>query len=197
MNFSEAFALQLAGGVVRPAIFFRLATDPVIRIWGGVGDFALAADNIETAGGVYQGWGELNDIPALAQLINGVASRVDFAVSGVGPVAARLADEEAEDIRGRRVNLGVMALGSDWQPVSTVAWLWEGEADTLIIDSRLDGDQRIETLTLSVASIFTGRRRPRYRHYTDAEQRRRSPDDRYCERVSLYAQEYTKVWPRF
>lgn len=195
--FGPAAAAQLAGGIVRPAIFFRTATDPVVRLWAGIGDIEVAADLIETDTAIYKGIGDLGNIPALQQLINGTATRVDFTVSGIGPTGLRLADEDAPQVRGRTVNIGFRTLDKDWQPSMPMAWVWEGESDVITLDSRLDGDRRIETLTLSVGSLFTGRRRPRYKHYTDQEQRRRSPDDRLCDRVNLYSQAYTKTWPRF
>lgn len=198
VSFNEAARIQLAGGIVRPGIFFRLDTTPPVRIWGGAGLFSVPPDSVETEGGTYIGWGELKELPALQQLINGVATRVDFVVSGISEVGMRLADEEAENVRGKAVNIGILLLDQDWQPVSEMTWLGDSyEADVMTLDSRLEGDIRVETLVLSVASTFTGRRRPRYKHYTDAEQRRRSPDDRYCERVTVYAQQYTKTWPRY
>lgn len=188
---------RLKSGIVRPALFFRMATDPVVRVWSGAGDFAVPADLIETEGGTYVGFGEILDFPALDQLVNGVATRVEFMLSGVGETALRLADEDASQVRGKPVNIGMIELDQDWQPSSPMQWIWEGEADYLTMDSRLNADARIETVTLSVGSLFTGRRRPRFRHYTDQEQRRRSPDDRLCDRVNLYSQSYTKTWPRF
>lgn len=195
---TDVAALQrLKAGVVRPALFFRMATDPLVRVWSGAGDFAVPADLIETEGGLYQGFGDILEFPALDQLVNGVATRIDFMLSGVGENALRLADEDAAQVRGSAVNIGLMELDEDWQPSSAMQWIWEGEADFLTMDSRLQSDSRIETVTLSVGSLFTGRRRPRFRHYTDQEQRRRSPDDRLCDRVTLYSQSYTKTWPRF
>lgn len=189
---------EFAKSVLRVGIFFRLATEPRVRIWSGPGDFAVPADFIEYEGGTYIGVGALLDIPVLDQLVNGVASRLDFSLSVVGDTdLMRLADEDADTVRGSDINIGLMPLGDDEQPVGAMVWVWEGQADTVTIESRLDGDRRVETMTISAGSLFTGRRRPNYRHYTDQEQRKRSPDDRLCDRVTLYSQQYNKTWPRF
>lgn len=189
--------VDYAAGIQRLSFFFRMETDPIVRIWTGFGDYVLPADNIETETSNYIGWGDILQLPTLNQLVNGVASRVDFSISGVGETGLRLADEDYDQVRGAIVHIGMVPQDENWQPAGPTEWIWEGEADVLTFDSRNEGDRRVETIALSVGSIFTGRRRPRFKHYTDAEQRRRSADDRLCDRVTLYSQQYTKTWPRF
>lgn len=190
---------QLAGDLIRPAILFRLATDPVIRLWAGVGDLAIGADLIEDVeGAVYSGMGELISPPEVNALVNGLAERVEFAISGAaitGDVAA-LASTEAALVRDAPVNLGFFIFGEDLQQLSPTAWLWDGTGDSLKID-RAPGDAggAIRTLSLSVGSLLTGRQRPNIAYWTPRDQRRRSTDDAFCDYVPKYNQGTTKVWP--
>jgi len=189
---------EFAKSIVRLGVFWRLATTPRVRLWSGVGDFALPADLIDIEGGAYIGKGSLVDIPTLDQLVNGVAARFDFSISAVGQTELlELADEDAANVRGSAINIGLLPFDAAEQPVGAMVWVWEGEADIVTLDSRLEGDRRIDTMTISAGSLFTGRRRPTFRHYTDQEQRRRSADDRFCDRVTLYSTNYNKTWPKF
>lgn len=195
-SFDEAAAVQLAGGIVRPALFLRLETPSVVRAWSGIGDFEVPADAVEAAPAIYKGVGELLNWPAVQQLVNGSAERIEFAVSGVTTRVMALADEEANDVRGASALIGFVALGADWQPLTPTAWLWEGEADVVRGQrSSAEDGSAVRTITLSVGSVMTGRRRARLAFWTDVEQRRRSPTDRFCDRVALYSQGTTKGWP--
>lgn len=177
------------------AIFFRLDTDPVVRLWAGVGNFVMPQDTVETeldaALRVYRGAGELLDIPALQQMINGLAERLTFGISGVSAEAMRLAEEEAAEVRGARVNIGLGFLDRETlQLVPPVTWLWEGEADTVPV-SKQDGTR---TIGISVGTINTDRKRPTLDTYTPVIQRRRSPTDAFCDFVPLYNAGSTKKW---
>lgn len=197
LDWSTAAQAQLAGGTVRPAFFLLLKSEPTIRVWSGIGDFALEADNIETEGGEYLGFGELQNLPQLKQLINGQADRVDFTLAGaaVNRDVVRLASEEADSIRNKTLHLGMLVLGADLQPVSPVAWLWHGEADTLTLTRDDSQGQPVRSMTLSAGSMFARRRRPGISFWTDHDQRQRSSDDAFCDRVAIYSAGTTKTWP--
>jgi hypothetical protein len=199
--YTDTDAAILAQGIVRPAFLFRMVTTPgdVVRIWGGVGPLAIAADGVETTDQAeYYGAGELTDIPVLEQLINGVAQRIEFVLSGaaVESRVLQIADDEAQTVRGARVNIGVKFFADDWSTALPVRWLWEGEADTLDPESTASAEGRARALRLSVGSIFTGRRRGTSAFYTDLSQQAKSTGDLFCNRVNLYKQEIAKPWPR-
>jgi hypothetical protein len=198
LGWDDAALAQIAGSRPLPGILFRMSTDPIIRLWAGVGDFTIPTDLVETESGViYSGAGELLDLPTVSQLINGIAERVAFSISGVSVTAplASMASGLAADVRDRSVNLGICALDNNFQRLSPVAWLWEGQSDSLIVDRGAGQDGVIRRLTLSVGSIMTGRRRPSIAYFTDPDQKLRSPDDRFFDRVKLYEAGSTKVWP--
>jgi hypothetical protein len=189
---------QIEGGRPRPIVFLRIATVPPVRVWGGVGDFPLPADTVETTdGAIYSGMGELSGLPILQQLINGKADRVDFTVAGavLTPQMASLASAEAYLIRGASADVGIMVLGRDLQPASPVEWLATLECD--VIGTALEGeaDVPIRSVTVSAASVTSGRRRSRSLQWTDPDQQRASPGDKFCAQVAAYNAGTTRVWP--
>jgi hypothetical protein len=171
----------------------------VVRAWGGVGSLQIASDLVETTNNAtYYGVGEIVDLPDLEQLINGVAQRAEFILSGaaVDSRLIQIANEEAETVRRGRVNIGLVFFDQDWQLALPTKWVWEGYADSLDPEADPRGGQRVRRLRLSVGSAFTGRRRPNPAYYTDLSQQARSSGDLFCERVNLYKQEQNKAWPR-
>jgi hypothetical protein len=198
MAISDDQAAAFAAPGTDLAIFFRLATDPVVRLWSGPGDFQIPSDGIEPGGAIYKGVGTLQGLPQLQALVNGVAERVTFGLSGVDADVMEMADSESQIVRNKTVNVGIAPLDANLQIIGTVAWLRSYEADVLAVDRTSDKDGKAQrTVSLSVGSAFTGRRRPPIANFTDADQKRRSPDDRFCERTPLYSQGVLKTWPRF
>jgi hypothetical protein len=199
LDWDDAALAQIEGGGVRPAILVRIATDPLIRLWtGAVSDLAIGADVVETTdGAIYQGMGVLTNVPAVNQLLNGQAERIEFTISGAaitGEIAA-IASTEAAAIRGAKVNMGLLAFDSNWQIASPTAWLWEGYADSLGVDRKGDAKNPTRGVKLAVGSLMTGRRRPAIGYWTDPDQRQRSADDSFFDRVRQYSIQTTKVWP--
>jgi hypothetical protein len=190
---------QLEGGALRPAILLRIATDPVIRLASiAVRDVTIPTDAVETEmGAIYQSMGLLTDVPAINQMLNGDAERVEFGLSGVavtGEIAA-LASGEADAIRGVAVNLGFFLFDANWQKATPVAWLADYEADSLSIERTGDAQGATRTMKLSCGSVMSGRRKPAISYFTDPDQRRRSADDAFFGFVRGYFAGTTKVWP--
>lgn len=197
MTLSEAELAALDSGVQHIGVFFRLAVDPVLRLWLGVGDIEPGLNALEGSGVTYNGAGKLRDVPSLQQLINGQASRVTFTLSGVSDDILALA-ESADEVKLKSCSIGFAIMDRNWQLIGEVHWLWRGIADFLAMDLTGSADGTItKTAALQVGSQMTGRRRRGLSYFTDQDQQTRSPGDRCCERVTLYSQGVTKVWPRF
>jgi len=194
------FEQAIAEGLIRPAVLVFIDATTPIRTWfGGFGPKVVPADGVDAAGGTYQGLGWLVGMPALSQLINGVAERVDFTLSGVPAEVIALADADAASIRGAPVHVGLYMLGSDWQAYAPVEWLWEGEADVAKISRTASIDEQgnqqiVRTVGLSVGTAFTGRRRPKATYWTHAHQSEFSPGDLFCVRTPIYAQGKSLKW---
>lgn len=194
MNIAEAIQAQIDGRLVRMSYLLYIDCTEPVRVWNGVGPKQVSGWGPDLTGGLYLGIGDIVDIPALSQLVNGVAGRVEFTLSGLNEALKDGAESDADAVRGAETSVGAIFLDADWQPLSTPITLWTGEADMLKTDTQY-GETAIRTITLSVGSATTGRRRPQFSAYTRAQQRARSSDDASCDRVGLYTEDTTLAWP--
>lgn len=170
--------------IYRRSYVFRLASDPICYLWTGVGELATPADDVDAGGATWLGVAGVLAIPALKALINGEAERIRFSLSGVSAATLRLALEDRDTVRGAELRLGWVEFDADWQLSGGVHWDWIGVADALIVESA-DGDaMRTRTISLSVGSADTRRSNPALAFYTDADQRKRSPTDAFCDQVA-------------
>lgn len=168
----------------RRAIVWRLASDPIARLWSGFGDLDVPPDDADPNGARYKGAGALLQVPELKQMMNGLADRVDFSISGVNAQTLRLALEDRDTVAGALLTVGHVTFDRAWQIEDSPVWTWRGVADVLSIDSQSTDAGRERTITLSVASADTARSNPSLTWFTDADQRRRSPDDTIFDRVA-------------
>lgn len=164
---------------MKQSVLFRIAADPVVRLWGGVGDLIIPADIVETSPATYLGGGALVNIPELEQVINGTASRLDITVSGVSAATLALAIEEAESVKGAKVHIGNVYFDADWQ-IDDVEWIAVLRADFLT--TARQGTTR--SITLSISTDYTDRSRAPVSFWTDSDQRRRSPTDRFFDHIA-------------
>lgn len=204
MELSIEELAALDGGSFRVGYFFRLATDPVLRLWLGAGNIEPGVNAIDLTGATYSGLGQVVNVPSFRQLINGQAERFEITMSGVSADILQIASEEdAPNVRGKECAIGFALMDDDWQLLGQIRWIRRYIADFLSISQGITDDPAnpiIRTVTLSIGSLMTGRRRPGLSYFTDADQKARStasPADRFCERTPYYVQEVRKAWPRF
>jgi hypothetical protein len=169
---------------VRESILVRIGADPPARIWSGVGDLLIIGDALEDGPVVYLGGAELISAPDFQQLINGTAERLDVTVSGVTAETIRLAIDEAPTVKGASLHLGTIQFDESWQSIGGINWQAEFRVDTLTITSQAVEQGRTRSLTLSIGTDDTGRSGASMAFFTDADQRRRSPTDKFCDHVS-------------
>lgn len=168
---------------MRESYGIRIDCDPPARVWGGVGDLVIPADIVEVAPALYLGAGELLSAPDFQQLINGTAERLNITVSGVNAESQRLALEEAASVKGARVHLVRFDFDDDWQLVG-VEYEAVFRADSVTTDNTASQDGRTRTITLSIGTDNTDRSKAPYAFWTDADQRRRSPTDRFFDHIA-------------
>jgi hypothetical protein len=201
MNLNDAELAALESGRQRIGVFFRLDTDPVVRLWLGFGKIHPGVNAYDLTGAVYRGFGELLNPPAFKQLINGKAERVDFTISGVsGDILGIASGGDSGQVKGKRVAVGFAIMASDWSLLGAVKWCANYTADYLAIQQAVTDDPMqpiVRTVTLSCGTIMTGRRRPSYSYFTNQDQQARFPGDRFCERTPVYANGFNKTWPTF
>ena len=183
---------------VRPALFLRIAADPVIRAWSGIGGCVIPADAVDVEGGRYLGVGWLRNIPVMEALINGAAESVTFTLSGVDPRTLELVDG-SEDLRGVRANLGLMFMGPRYQR-GAVRWWRRYRVDMVgtreVALAAADGGPAVEfSVALTLGSARTSRRMSQPSTWTHVEQQRLHPGDLGCANVSRLGADATRRWP--
>lgn len=168
---------------MRQCILFRVACDPPARICSGVNPIEIPADIVEPVPALYLGGGALVEIPDFEQLINGTADRLSVTVSGVDLATQRLALEDAASVKGAKVHIGYVTQDADWQ-VDTVEWLGVFRADSLTTSNTVGQGTRTRSITLSIGTDDTDRSRAPVAFWTDADQRRRSPTDKFFDHIA-------------
>ncbi|MET3991680.1 hypothetical protein ABID65_003320 [Bradyrhizobium sp. S3.9.2] len=203
MNFNDAELAVLASGVVRIGVFFRLDVEPEpVRLWLGFGDIEPGVDIFDPAGARYRGLGQLTNVPAFRQLLNGAAERVEFAMSGVsGDVFEKAITSGDEDaVKGRPATVGFGLFGDRWDSLlGGLHWCAYYVADYLVLSqTEADGEGNgMRSVALSCSTRFTGRRRPSLAYFTDQDQQARHPGDLSCSLTPQYAHGFNKTWPVF
>lgn len=177
----------------RESFVFYIATPDPAVFWSGHGPLLLPADDVVPDPVVIMGAGELVDIPALEQLINGKAQRLEVTMSGVSEETVAIAAEEALSIAGSAVSIGRIEFDEAWQIVD-VEWEWFGEARGLTVNSQPADQGRNRSITLSVVAGDPSRRRPALAFFTDADQRYDFPDDAVFSNVAGISQGTTRRW---
>ena len=151
--------------------------DPPALMWSGVGMLEIAADAVIPAPLIALGGDELVSVPDFQQLIGGTAERLDFTVSGVSQETVRLALEDAPSVRGAAVHVGTASFDEAWQLVG-IEWEQVFEARSLTVSRPQEQDGKVtRSITLTIVQGETTRSRAKVAFFTDADQRRRSPDD--------------------
>lgn len=163
--------------IYRESIVVRVACDPPALLWSGVGLLPLPADAVIPDATFALGGGELVSMPDFQQLIGGTAERLEFVVSGVSEETLRLALDDAPSVRGARVDVGTIQFDDNWQ-VQSVEWEVVFEARSLSVSRpQSQGGSATRSVTLAIVQGSTTRSRAKLAFFTDADQRRRSPDD--------------------
>jgi hypothetical protein len=77
-----------------------------------------------------------------------------------------------------------------------VVWLWPAIADTPKVQRVGGKDGAVtRTVSLSVGAGEVSRRNRKLGRWTGVDQRKRSADDSFCDRASLYSSQTTERWP--
>lgn len=171
--------------LVRESYLLRIGTPTPVRVWSGVGDLSIPNDAVEPVNGaIYLGAGQLLSAPDFQQLINGLAERLEFVISGVSEEATQLALEEAEGVKNAAVHVGRIDFDANWQRLGAVEWEATFRADVLTLESDAQAGTRVRTLKVSVGTADTGRSYAPVAFFTDADQRLRSPTDAFFDHVA-------------
>jgi len=190
MDLNPLIQAQIDGRLLCASYILRIDTAPPVLAWTGAGELVIEGET-------YLGLGTIPDVPAFQSLVNGVAARLDLSLSGVDAQVLALANGDAAQVRGKEVKVGLVFLDKSLQPIGTPMWVGpDYEADVITTESVSTADfGRARTVTLSVGSTTTGRRRPLLNYWTRAQQILRSATDAFCNLVSRYTTESEMKWP--
>lgn len=182
-------------------VFLRIAVEPdPLLLCLGINDIPIGIESVDAGGSVYIGSGKLLGIPELEVLINGLADRVEFSVSGVSAEHVAQLAPEAAKVKGKPVHVGIAVLDARWQPTTQIIPLWKGYADFWSVQRKpkagTEGNPT-QTIAISVGTGDTARSRSRRSYWTKAQQQKISPTDEFCSRVARYTRDYEVAWPRF
>lgn len=199
-DYISAADAALFGPSMRMGIFWRLDTDPPAHLWMGPYDVKAGIQSVDPDGTVYMGAGRLMDIPDLEQLVNGVADRVEFHLSGAQQDVFQQLLTNMPVIKGKKCVVGVAPMSDRYQILTKIIPIWTGIADFWVAGEKpTSGIEKntVRTVSVSVGSGSTNRSRNKVLTWTDAEHRISHPNDGFFSRVARYTGQYIVTWPRF
>jgi hypothetical protein len=174
-----------------------------IRMWDGAGPY------LDAAGEVWRGMVLNEGLDQIESAMNGEASTLMLALSGVDGSIADLAyeDLEAGDVIGATVQIMIQPCDQWDQPQGDVEVRFTGTIDNLMIDDAVQGDATISQITVECTNRFNLRTLASGAVLSDVDQKERSKIlnpvawalgllDRFAERIPGLADK-SIVWPRF
>lgn len=153
-----------------------------VRVWNGV--YKL------TTGG-YQ-WVPMHGfmkIDGIGQPGSPQSQSVNFSLSGLpnqSPDLLSLALKETPEANQQLVKIYLQLFDEDWQPVGVPITMWWGFMQPPRV--QFDGGSELEggtqSITMAAENAFFNRSRPPYGRYTDRDQQKRSPGDKFYQFTS-------------
>jgi hypothetical protein len=153
--------------------------DPVYA-WSGVGEITFD-------GKTFDGVGSLGGISAISEQADGTASGISLTLSGIDPEFTQYLINQP--YRGAHTAVYVGALDAGFAEV--VAWkrlsTWRLNAVSIV------DDESGMTITVECEGAFIDQTRARVRRFTNEEQQRRYPGDKFFEYMAAM-QEVRVIW---
>lgn len=160
---------------------------------------------MDSEGHVWVGCGLINGLDLIEHAINGEATTLELAMSGVSPEILHLAmgDYESGEVIGAAVRIMVQPCDDHDQPTGTPEVKFTGRIDNIRFEDAADDEGIKSRIILECANTFNLRRLTSGAVLSDTDQRARSAlinptatPDRFCERVPGLVDK-TIVWPRW
>lgn len=198
---TEAALFKGTDGGLRLGVFFYLGLSPTpLRLWAGVNDVPIGIPSVDPSGSVYLGAGQLMNIPDLELLINGIADRVDFYLTGTDPTFIATLAPAAASVLGAQVIVGVAPLDVRFQPQTQIIGVWTGSADIMKMSGRPGNgptSPATQTIAVSCGTGDTSRARPRLTAFSQPQQQLISPSDTFFSCINRYIQQFVVSWPNY
>jgi hypothetical protein len=187
---------NLRGGqIAADYLIFMDFADAPRRVWTGWGDLV-------TAGHTWQGIGDLIGVSEIPASTSATAESVTLTLQGATSEMQELARAAKSRVQDRQIviyqQFFLVAPDDEavqpWSPLLPAFAVYSGKMDRMAYSAERGNDaEYMRTIELTTYGLFTNRNAPPNGRWTDADQQRRYPGDKGCERMSLYAG-YSPVW---
>ncbi|MEH6721287.1 MAG: hypothetical protein V7704_20610 [Aurantimonas endophytica] len=190
--FTASEIAHLSQSTVRVATLAKLDfKSQTMRLFAGAG--------VRDFGGFeWRGLGGLISIDGLSDQRGTTANPVTITLSGVDQAVLAKAIAEVGEVQNRPITIIWQLLDSDMQPVGRLIPIWWGLMQSPVIDRTEASEDGGAFCTVSIPceSLMVGRSRPPQGRFTDSDQQKRYPGDRFFERIT---ENKGKVitWPDF
>lgn len=176
--FTDAQLTTLSASTVRVAFLveFQFASETVY-VWNG--NYAI------TSGGkTWQPMKGSGQIDGISVGGNQTSDTVDFTLSGIPDGDINIlskALEETPDVNQRTVLIYLQLFDDDWQPNGSPIGIWWGfmQPPKVTRTPANGADGATQTVSITAENAFFNRSRPPYGRYTDRDQQKRSPGDKF------------------
>jgi hypothetical protein len=185
-------AAALKGTTVHLAVLVEMQfLSKTVRLWTGDG-------RIEVAGEIWDGAGAGASIEGLDGLRDTDSNAVTFGLSGVDPSILSIALGERTDVAKQPVYVWAQLFQPDMSLIGARIPLWWGRMQRMRIKSEgaTDDQGELRQIFLEAENPWLSRSRPENGNYSDAEQNRRSPGDKFC-RFTGRQRDKPLTWPNW
>jgi hypothetical protein len=144
----------------------------------------------------WKGLGGVISISGMGDQRGTAANPVDITLSGVDEALLPKALGETDEVRNRLVTIFWQLLSTDHQPFGRLIPMFWGLMQPPSVNRSEASDDAGPTctITLPCEGLMVGRARPPSGRYTNADQQRRHPGDRYFERIHV-TKGQSVLWP--
>lgn len=171
---------QLSGSVVRVAMLveFQFASGTK-RVWEG-------NTELVSGGRTWIPLRGMGSIDGLSVPTGTAAEAVTFRVSGIPNDASGLLAEAllgTADAAQQLVTIYLQLFDDEWQPHGAPIGIWWGFMQPPKVNrTEMQGvEGAVQSVEMQAENAFFNRSRPPYGRYTDRDQQRRSPGDKFCQ----------------
>jgi hypothetical protein len=143
---------------------------------------------LETGGQTWLPMYGYGSIEGLSVSSGTTSSTVTFTLNGLPEQATdflSLSLEETPDVVQQLVTVFIQLFDDDWQPVGSPIGIWWGFMQPPRVSrTQMQGTSgAVQSITLTAENAFFNRARPPHGRYTDRDQQKRSPGDKFFQFV--------------
>lgn len=165
------------------------------RWWTGWG-------KIRSGGYEWQGIGNMIGISDLSTSYGPSADQITLSLSGATQEMMTLTKEAKARVYRREITVYQQffevapqdATAQPWSPLGPAFVVYTGRMDQMKFKSSRSNDgDATRSIELTAEGLFTNRNAPPNGRWSDADQKRRYPDDKGCDRMHIYTN-YSPTW---